>query len=95
MTQHDHDLTNAAHIPGIGNPSYLMPEQPTSPQPAIPMLYVDDKIEIEYKRLTYDMAENEPPDENTLNKLGTEGWELVGIVGHHDKGHFYFKRSKR
>jgi hypothetical protein len=28
-----------------------------------------------------------------LNKLGSEGWELVGIEGTHNQPDFYFKRE--
>jgi hypothetical protein len=30
-----------------------------------------------------------------LNALGSEGWELTGIVPGGDRVHFYFKRERR
>lgn len=34
----------------------------------------------------------EMPQEDLLNKLGSNGWEMVGIIYRHDMYTLYFKR---
>jgi hypothetical protein len=33
-------------------------------------------------------------DEDSLNLLGQDGWELVGVVAQPETVHFYFKRER-
>jgi hypothetical protein len=62
--------------------------------PITPMVYVKDKTVWQYKLLTRNLAKEEAPSEEELNKLGKEGWELAGIVTDHPIVCFYFKRLK-
>jgi hypothetical protein len=59
-----------------------------------PIVYVKDKTIWEYKLLTRNLAKEEAPSEEELNKAGKEGWDLAGIVTNHPLVYFYFKRLK-
>lgn len=59
-----------------------------------PIVYVKDKTIWQYKVLTRNLAKEEAPGAEELNKIGKEGWELAGIVTDHPIVHFYFKRLK-
>lgn len=48
----------------------------------------------EYKEVVRE-AETGLLSEAELNALGSERWELAGIVPAGDKAHFYFKRERR
>ena len=65
---------------------------PSSPAPITPTVYVKDKTAWQYKLLTRNLAE--APNEEELNTLGKDGWELAGIVTDHPIVRFYFKRLK-
>jgi hypothetical protein len=68
---------------------------PTSPTtPITPMVYVKEKTVWEYKLLSRNLAKEETPSEEELNKLGKEGWELAGIFTDSPFVRFYFKRLK-
>ena len=56
------------------------------------MVYVKDKIVWQYKVLTRDLAQ--VPNEDELNTLGKDGWELAAVVPHVAVAHFYFKKVK-
>ena len=62
--------------------------------PATPMVYVRDKTVRQYKLLTRNLAKEEAPSEEELNKLGKEGWELAGVFNDTPFLYFYFKRLK-
>ena len=68
---------------------------PSSPAPITPMVYVKDKTVWQYKLLTRNLGKQEAPsEEEELNTLGKDGWELCGIVTDHPIVRFYFKRLK-
>lgn len=69
------------------------PNQPetTSVQP--PMVYVKEKSAWEYKLIIRNLAVEEPPDEEELNKLGADGWELAGAFDDPPLVYLYFKRA--
>jgi hypothetical protein len=48
----------------------------------------------EYKDLVRDGEAAPLPTEGELNRLGAEGWELVGTVQEGSRVHFYFKRER-
>ena len=51
---------------------------PSSPAPITPMVYVKDKTVWQYKLLTRNLGKQEAPsEEEELNTLGKDGWELV------------------
>jgi hypothetical protein len=59
-----------------------------------PMVYVKDKTIWEYKLLVRNLSTEESLNEEELNNVGKEGWELTGIVTNHPLVCFYFKRLK-
>ena len=65
---------------------------PSGPVPIAPMVYVKDKTVWQYKILIRDVAQN--PNEDELNALGKDGWELAAVLQHGGVTHFYFKRMK-
>ncbi len=44
--------------------------------------------------VTRNLAKEEAPSEEELNKIGKEGWELVGVFSDTPLVYFYFKRLK-
>lgn len=48
----------------------------------------------EYKELIRDTESDALPSEAELNALGTEHWELAGVVRKGQRVHFYFKRER-
>ena len=70
-----------------------IPNQPRT-ESITPIVYVKDKTIWQYKLLTRNLAKEEAPSEEELNKVGKEGWDLAGIVTDHPFVYFYFKRLK-
>lgn len=64
------------------------------PSPIIPVVYEeeDEEYHWEYKHIRQNLDEEEPLDENRLNELGKDGWELVTVLNHNTIAHYYFKR---
>jgi hypothetical protein len=52
------------------------------------MVYVYEKQQWEYRVIASTMTED------TLNTMGAEGWELVGVVALPATTQFYFKRPR-
>jgi hypothetical protein len=48
----------------------------------------------EYKELTRDLQSEGLPSEAELNALGSEHWELTGVLREGKRVHFYFKRER-
>ncbi len=59
-----------------------------------PIVYVNEKIIWEYKVLTRNLSKEDAPAEDELNRLGKDGWELVGIVSDSSLAYLYLKRTK-
>ena len=57
-----------------------------------PMIYVTERTQWQYKRLTYELEKESPPTSEELTKLGAEGWELTGVLADSGVGYFYLKR---
>ena len=74
-----------------------IPEAPqTNPiQPPIPIVYERQELIWEYKRVIRNLAKEEAPTEEELNRLGAEGWELAGVMNDSLLAYFYFKRLSR
>lgn len=68
------------------------PEQPEFVPAQPPMIYVRKSPKWEYKVATRQLPSGAHADENELNELGQDGWELAGIVHENSHTHFYFKR---
>lgn len=77
------------HVPDV----HVVPAPPLVPQVPIPHRPVP-RAKWEYKRLVR-AADSPALDEAELNTLGTEGWELTGVVADARGSHFYFKREVR
>ena len=69
---------------------------PNPPAPGVitPIVYVNEKIIWEYKVLTRNLSKEDAPAEDELNRLGKDGWELVGIVSDSSLAYLYLKRTK-
>lgn len=76
--------------PGPAIPPLPESVPPTSLQP--PVVFVAPSWE--YKHLVQPMAAAGALDEDSLNLLGQDGWELVGVVAQPETVHFYFKRER-
>lgn len=74
------------------NAKSILPRQPESETPQPPMVYVKEKAAWEYKQLIIDADTDQTPTEDELNKLGAEGWELVGVYTDPPHITFTFKR---
>lgn len=57
-----------------------------------PIVYVDEEVIWEYKQLIRNLAKENAPTEEELNKLGADGWELAGVFSDSPFVYFYFKR---
>jgi hypothetical protein len=75
-------------------------EVPFPPRPAEPRgariepPWVPIEPHWEYKELARDLESEGLPSEAELNALGTEHWELAGVVRNRRQVHFYFKRER-
>ena len=58
--------------------------------PIMPMVYVREPAVWEYHQLV--AKENRLPSDETLNRLGSEGWELSGVLHAAPRVIYYFKR---
>ena len=58
------------------------------------MVYVKDKTVWEYKLLSRNLSKEEAPNEEELNRLGKDGWELAAALTNGGVAQFYFKRMK-
>jgi len=71
----------------------IPPFEPRESKPIRPpMVYVREPLKWEYKQVIRDLENEKAPDEEELNKLGAEGWELTSIVQYLHTVYFYFKR---
>jgi hypothetical protein len=48
----------------------------------------------EYREITRDHDTEGLPTESELNQLGSEQWELTGVISEGGRVHFYFKRPR-
>jgi hypothetical protein len=62
--------------------------------PLVPQVPILIATKWEYKHLTR-AADSPALEEAELNALGTEGWELIGVMADARASHFYFKREAR
>ena len=66
------------------------PEEPPQPAGVAPIVYVSEPLTWEYKLLTFDLQGLS--DEEALNRLGQEGWELVTVLTQGGRAICFFKR---
>ena len=81
-------MLQALKVPEIPTPA---PQPLPIPHLEPPMVYVPPTWEYHHVH----SAAGQSLDEQQLNALGAEGWELVGISTEPDGVHFYFKRQVR
>lgn len=74
------------------NRTLQSPERPEFEPAQPPMIYIRKPPKWEYKVATHQLPPGSHADENELNELGQDGWELAGIVHENSYTHFYFKR---
>ncbi len=67
------------------------PDEPPQDAPT-PSLYVTETAAWEYKVLARDLEAEGLADEEALNHLGAEGWELAALVTHRSTATYIFKR---
>jgi hypothetical protein len=82
------------HVPPRPTPPPHLPDVQVTPAPLVPQVPVLIATRWEYKQLTR-AADAPALDETELNTVGSEGWELVGVVTDAHAVHFYFKREAR
>lgn len=70
------------------------PPLPEAPAVAPPMIYVQKRIQWEYKQLVRNLGKAIAPTADELNTLGQEGWELTGATTDAAFAYFCFKRAK-
>ena len=71
------------------SPPYIAPD---APQVGSTIVYVNEPIAWEYKRIACNLMADEMLSTEELNALGADGWELTNVVTHAAFAHFYFKR---
>lgn len=74
----------------------LHPFTPQEPQEDVPTpsVYVREAAAWEYKQVERDLEGEGLPDEEALNRLGAEGWELAAVVTHGGTATYIFKRLR-
>ena len=70
------------------------PPEPSAEAVQPPMMYVSEQFTWEYKRIDRHLEEEQLLDEEELNALGAEGWELVTSVIYASTASFYLRRPK-
>ena len=74
------------------NRTLIPPYEPKQSEPIhLPMIYVEKRLKWEYKQIVRNLKKESPPDEEELNKLGEEGWEMSGVAQQPPLAYFYFK----
>lgn len=74
--------------------TYDFPDPGSTEEPPIPVVYTNSVQAWEYKLFIRDLETDNAPDEDELNPLGAQGWELVGMFLHTGMLYFYFRRPK-
>ncbi len=80
-------MLHLMNVPEVPSPT---PQPLPVPHLEPPMVYVPATWEYRHLRKPSGQA----PDEQELNALGAEGWELVGVSTEPDGVHLYFKRQR-
>jgi hypothetical protein len=56
------------------------------------MVFVKQKAAWQYKQIVRNLRQQQAPDEQELNALGADGWELAGVFSDLPFLYLYFKR---
>jgi hypothetical protein len=73
--------------------SLIPPREPQQTPIRPPMVYIEKRLKWEYKQIVRDLENEKPLDENELQALGEDGWEMSGIAQHPPMIYYYFKRQ--
>jgi hypothetical protein len=68
------------------------PDQTRSARVEPPWVPIEPRWE--YKDVVRNLETDGPPSETELNALGSEHWELAGVLREGLQAHFYFKRER-
>ncbi len=69
---------------------FTLPEHIGAAHPITPVVYVREPMVWEYRVVI--ATEGRLPSEEKLNRLGSEGWELAGLLHTAPRVIYYFKR---
>jgi hypothetical protein len=70
----------------------ITPQEPNAEAVQPPMMYIQEKYTWEYKRIDRPLEQEQLLNEQELNALGGEGWELVTSVTTAAGASFYLRR---
>lgn len=73
--------------------SLIPPREPQHEPIRPPMIYIEKRLKWEYKQIVRNLESETLLDENELNALGEDGWEMTGIAQHASQTYYYFKRQ--
>lgn len=74
--------------------SLIPPHEPQQQKPIRPpMVYIEKGMKWEYKQVIRNLQNETPLDEEELNALGEDGWEMSGIAQQPPRTCYYFKRQ--
>ena len=77
-------MTNQIYPPPGSDPGAVQP----------PMMYVQKELTWEYKRIDRPLEGDQLLNDDELNALGAEGWELTTSVTTGEMVYFYLRRPK-
>jgi hypothetical protein len=72
-----------------------LPEETEREDTIPPMVYIHQATVWKYRYLHLDLRQEGPPDEEMLNGMAIEGWEMAGLFVYDHSLHIYFKRLER
>lgn len=58
-----------------------------------PVVYEEEPVTWEYKCIKKELGDQDRMNEEELNSLGQEGWELVQVIHDENVLRYYFKRQ--
>jgi hypothetical protein len=85
---HGYRIPQIPEIPGIPQ----TPKEPEQTTPPPPTVYVTERPAWEYKHVARKLDREAVLDEDEMNALGAEGWELAGLFADAASVHYYFRR---
>lgn len=85
--------SNVSEFPKPPFPPVPQPNEPQRPHVQPPTVFVYERQGWEYKVVTSD-SDQRMLNQDELNALGNDGWELVGVVTLPNAVQFYLKRVR-
>ena len=59
----------------------------------LPVVYIDSPVQWRYRHLWHDLSEGPAAGDETLDELGTQGWELVAAFTAGERLCYLFKKQ--